>query len=1223
MKILKQLTRKMKFEIRNLKLVSFLLLLTLSLFTSPKISAEVIIADDFTVTSSGFPVNGDVNLQISNGRQTGTAATLEYVWWPGLSGNATPRLTSSGSRAGLCTFDRAVSMNLEKNFTDLNSGFSIEFDLIRLGDIDYGTSIGFGKAYGMAGWQHNYGLDIVFNRTDGIPGYFISDNAFGEDLAITGPTKGYYQFPELAYETNPTIRVKVCILNDIFPATNYWRFSLFLNGQPYPAYTNGAGSVFSHTITSKPTNNYIVINQNPPYDEGGVLDPIIAIDNFKIATLSDSTVGTAAWSDDSSSGINGSKIYTHAVNFGEFGDTVINGLVFTGSESNLYGSNWKLVSASSIPLTGPFSSYGEGKAPSITGASLGLVSNYIKAADSDSAGGLFISGLTPGLNYKVSLYSFGFEAAGGRSSYISTSDGIKFPIIDQDEFGDNGGQLLTYEYTASDDGTFSISTTPITPTAPAWNWFAFCNEVLPPDAPASISASEGIYSNKIEVSWSTVDGMEYYVLYRAESSDISATNFSTQLVSNSYDDVIPAVTYAQDYYYWVQACNTGGSSALTGPAYGFTQSENPPDTAISPDSLNIVTSPVKFVASEYNDNGGFAFEASQWQVSESPGFSPLKWDSGETAPPTNFVFAPQNKVYSGTNFWRVRYMNDKNTWSDWSNSNQFICVAGEQKSGIFKDNFNVLPTGDVNTDYAVFGRQSGTISPLAYTVSGTTEIGGFSTYPGKLMLEQNAGCSPIASLESSPNFKIEFDAEPHLFDGSGDWLSCAFGKDANAILSPISSSGLGALFFAHTGFQFYEGETLLGTSWDVPTNGPFHVEITASTEEFNTGDPAICSVFVNGRPMVIGEGDPRNFAHTLSGGFSKNYITFFSSGAGNKPSLVDNFSIEETSAMLTEHEWTDNASSQIDSLKEYTHLVNLNGDDVEINDHTFIGTGTLTNCPPDDFCAYANGAPEITKTNWAIITSHDWLGFFHLSPPTTKISGTSEDLAKHFVLSGRGSMAIQLFGLTPNSSNSMFVYCQGFEDGSRIATFSSSAGNVTDTVDMDEYGEGGGIIIQYDYIASKEGTFTLSINGTETYAFHVSGFANTETGTQDPEIYVDNMLAFGETALKTLPLEIANIGGGVVDGTISGIEEPFSLSTNWYYAVPGTNADVSVTFSPTEERDYTNIITLAGSGGSVQVTLTANGIPEPCLFWILNFGFWICISVRRKLVPIVNTSERI
>ncbi len=1207
-----------KFEIRNLKqipLIPFIkggiiAVFLLTFFATQKLSAEVYIADDFTVTSSGFPVTGDVNTQIGNGRQTGTFAPLEYTWWPGAAATITPLVNSAGPLAGLCAFERGVSMNNTKNFNEITGGFFIEFDLIRLTNIDYAASVSFGKNYYWTGWQHPIGLDIVFNRTAGIPGYFIQDNAPGLDLDDTGPTKGYFQFPELAYETNPTLRVKLCVLQDAFPPTNYPRISLFLNGKPYPVYTNGTGSVFSHTITTKPTNNVIIINQIPPYDEAEIENaPVVAIDNYKIATLSDNTIGTASWTGDGNSGIDISKLYTHAVNFGEFGNSVINGLTFTGSGSNLYGSNWKLVSASTTSLTGPVSSYTEGKNPAVSGASLGLVSNFIKAADSDSAGALTISGLTPGLNYKLSVFSFGFEAAGGRSSYISTSDGIKFPVLDQDEFGDNGGQLLTYQYTAPNNGTFSFSTTPITPTTPAWNWFAFCNEVLPPDPPASISASQGIYSDKIEVTWPTVDSTEYYILSRADFPDVSTTNFAVQLFSNFYDDIVPAITFARDYYYWVLACNTGGC-AIVGPALGFTKSENPPDSpiAVSPASLNIVTSPVEFVASVYNDNGGFAFDASQWQVSENPVFSPLKWDSGETAPPVNSIFAPQNKVHSGTNFWRVRYMNDRNTWSDWSNSNQFICVSGESQSGIFKDNFNVLPTGDINTDFAVSGRQSGEASPLAYTISGTTEIGGFAAYPGKLMLGQNAGCSPNTSFESSDKFNIEFDVELHNFDTSSDWLSLALGKDGQSSLLPDSESGLAAVFGADGTFKFYNGATLLHSEANaVPTAQELHVLVTASTDEFGEGEDAYCSVFVNGTPIPNSFNGNNKYAYTLAGGFDNNYVTMYNyNNAGTLPSLVDNLKISHAPTnVVTVHPWTGDTDSLIDPIKEYTHLVNISGDDVTLNGHEFIGTGILTNQ------GFGNGDPHYTTSTWALIDAANYLvAWVPEPPPSPNLTGSSFGLGQFGVI-GLGSPAVVLSGLTPNSSNTLYLYSWAREDSTEI-TFPSSYGGAVETIDVDQYGQLNGIIIQYDYIADENGIFTVTmVPDIDHMRYFISGFANIETGMQVPQIDVDSMLCFGETALNILPLEIANIGGGIVDGTISGIEEPFSLSTNWYYAVPGTNADVFVTFSSTEERDYTNTITLTGNGGTTEVTLTGSGIPEPYLFIIYYLSF-IIYYLRKK-----------
>jgi len=55
-----------------------------------------------------------------------------------------------------------------------------------------------------------------------------------------------------------------------------------------------------------------------------------------------------------------------------------------------------------------------------------------------------------------------------------------------------------------------------------------------------------------------------------------------------------------------------------------------------------------------------------------------------------------------------------------------------------------------------------------------------------------------------------------------------------------------------------------------------------------------------------------------------------------------------------------------------------------------------------------------------------------------------------------------------------------------------------------------------------------------------------------------------------------------------------------------TSDIINVEFSPTSEENYTNVITLSGSGGGAEVTLIGSGIPEPCLFIIYNLLFVIC-----------------
>jgi len=1186
MKTTKQLTKKLKLEIRNLKFVFTALFFISILLVPEKTFAEIIFSDNFTVTSYG-DVNTDYD---APGRQSGTVAPLTYSWW---TDGSTPQVTNAGPHANklLLNFDitgTSCTPNPSYNFNNLNNGFSIEADLDIVTNLEtHFISFGIFKDHANGGYSHP-GFDILIGKYNGNPVYAISTNGVIKDIIAV---------PGLFSDSNTTAKIKICATSTDFPMIGGSRISLFINDEPYPLIISPDQVSFNYFFKMPPygINNYIVIGNN-------VFGPM-TIDNFVISTLENNNLNTTNWTGDINSGLDSSKVYSHAVSFGDVSDANINGIIFDGSAGNMSGDGWKLKTASSVPLTGPTAS----TSPNVSPASGLLVANYMESVVSSNAGGLAISGLTPGLNYQLSLFSIGSEAAGGRKSYLTSSSGINFPLIDQDEFGNNNGQLLTLKYTAPSDGVFSFSTTPETNTTPNWNWYAFCNEIIAPNAPDAIYATQGAYTDKVHVYWTPVAGSQSYIVYRADTNNISSTNISWEVTTDYYDD--SSVATAQNYYFWVAAANTGGVSSVTGSAMGFTAS-TPPDTpsAIFPNE-NTVTSPVQFTASSYNDVAELPFAASQWQVSANSDFSSIKWTTGENGPTISSIFASRNSIPDGTNYWRVRYKNNKNTWSNWSDSNMFICVLGTTQPGIFKDSFNVLGNGDVNLDCNAAGRQSGNATPLNYIVSGTTEAGSDSPNPGELLLGQNSGISPLMSFESSDKFNIEFDVKLHSFDASTDWLSLSLGNDAQTSVLPEDNTGLGAVFGADGTFQFYKGTTLLHSESAVlPAAQEFHVFITTSTEDFDYGEDAYCSVFVNGTPMVNNDAFNK-YGYTLVEGFVKNYVNIYNyNEVGTSSSLIDNFEISKAPINVTKiHPWTNDDDSLIDENKEYTHLVNIDGDNVTIKTHEFIGTGILTNQ------GFSNGDPHVTSSTWVLIDARNYMNFYP-DTLTPNLTGNSFILGQ-FGAIGAGSPALMLSGLTPNSSNTLYIYSWSRETVTTPITFPSSYGGAVEVIDINQYGQLNGMIIQYDYIANENGKFTVAaVPGIhDDLRFFICGFANEETGVQPPQIDVDSMLDFGEDVSSpiSLPLVIANIGGGVVDGTITGISEPFSLATNVYYAVPGTNDTIYVTFSPTEERAYTNVITLTGNGGTAEVTLTGTGIPEPCLF-IIYYLLFIIYYLKRK-----------
>ena len=71
--------------------------------------------------------------------------------------------------------------------------------------------------------------------------------------------------------------------------------------------------------------------------------------------------------------------------------------------------------------------------------------------------------------------------------------------------------------------------------------------------PANLAASDGIYTNKVRVTWSAALGATRYKVIRANSATGSKTRLAT--VGSSYYNDLSAIP-GKTYYYWVKACNT-------------------------------------------------------------------------------------------------------------------------------------------------------------------------------------------------------------------------------------------------------------------------------------------------------------------------------------------------------------------------------------------------------------------------------------------------------------------------------------------------------------------------------------------------------------------------------------------------------------------------------------------------------------------------------------------
>lgn len=132
--------------------------------------------------------------------------------------------------------------------------------------------------------------------------------------------------------------------------------------------------------------------------------------------------------------------------------------------------------------------------------------------------------------------------------------------------------------------------------------------IAPPPAPTGVSASDGTFADRVQVSWSASTGATYYQVFRHTSNNSSsATLLSSSFPSSPYNDT--SAVAGTTYYYWIKACNSGGCSSFSASDSGYRQVTTPP------------TNPFL--------NPGFEQGATSWSQSSSNGWD-LIWPAVDT-----------------------------------------------------------------------------------------------------------------------------------------------------------------------------------------------------------------------------------------------------------------------------------------------------------------------------------------------------------------------------------------------------------------------------------------------------------------------------------------------------------------------------------------------------------------------------------------------------------------
>ena len=88
-----------------------------------------------------------------------------------------------------------------------------------------------------------------------------------------------------------------------------------------------------------------------------------------------------------------------------------------------------------------------------------------------------------------------------------------------------------------------------------------------PSAPSGVSATDGTYADKVQVSWNASNGATSYLVYRNSSNSSSGASVVGSPGASPYDDTTAIA--GTTYYYWVKACSGAGCSDFSSSDSGY------------------------------------------------------------------------------------------------------------------------------------------------------------------------------------------------------------------------------------------------------------------------------------------------------------------------------------------------------------------------------------------------------------------------------------------------------------------------------------------------------------------------------------------------------------------------------------------------------------------------------------------------------------------------------
>jgi hypothetical protein len=307
------------------------------------------------------------------------------------------------------------------------------------------------------------GGESVFANNGAVPDgtrvAFISPYGYSLGTTISGLTAGQTYRVQLRANVTQIEGVPTsAVLRAVLDGTDALSVNI------YPVGTTAPYAVIAFNITATAASHTLDLF-NDAQDDSTLL-----IDDVRV-TPSSGRWTIAPWTNDADSGVAPEYVYTHAYSFGSSAGTSINGVPFTG----VAGGNPAVTgSFTSTYLANVFNNDGN----NVTGGSRTLANDFVYGGTVPAGEyqSIRLEGLTPGVEYVFSVYSVGWEAPSPTIRWLTGSvEGSDHLTLNQDQYDNDNGMVITYRYTAGESGTATVRFAPVNPANVSMHFYGFSN----------------------------------------------------------------------------------------------------------------------------------------------------------------------------------------------------------------------------------------------------------------------------------------------------------------------------------------------------------------------------------------------------------------------------------------------------------------------------------------------------------------------------------------------------------------------------------------------------------------------------------------------------------------------------------------------------------------------------------------------------------------------------